>query len=382
MRDNRSDTTAVLDHPEDGASADSQEVPEPAARRRPRFAVPSTRLGKIGAALAVVALLAAGLFGWKYATGLPDDAAFAIGDEVVTRADLDHRAQALRALYGVERPQDPGKLDAFRRDLAKSVAVSMILDQEAEQRGIVIADRKARDVLDRYIAGQFGDGGREAFVRSLANVGTSEPAVLEEIKRQLAVGRLMDEVVGQVSVGDDALRSEFGRRKAELETPERRVVRNIVVGARQEALDVLRALRSGAAIEQLAAQRSLDASTRNSGGSLGEMRRDQLEPGVSDAVFAAAEGAYYGPVQGRFGWNVGRVDRVLAVEPARFDAVKHPLRETLIGEETLRRWRDWLGEVIRAADVEYAPEYRPKDPDSPPTASNPATPDQAERGPR
>lgn len=382
MHDNPSDATTLLDDQPDeatGAAEDAPDAAEPERRARPRRWVPSSRRGKAAATLVVVLAVAAGFLVWRQATSLPEEAAFVIGDHVVTRDELSQRERSLRALYGVERPKQSAKLDTFRRDLAKSVAVSLILDQAAQQRGIAIADTQARDVLDRYISAQFGDEGRQAFIRSLGNVGTSEPAVLDEIKRQLAVGRLMDDVVGKVSVGEDSLRAAFEKRKAELATPGRRVVRNIVVSSRREALDVLRGLRAGAPFAKVAAQRSLDGSTRRSGGLLGELGRDQFERAVGDAVFAVGPGDFYGPVKGQFGWNVGRVDRIKPPAPARFADVKATLRETLLGEQTLRRWRDWLGERIRAADVEYAPEFQPADPDAPPAVPGSGTND---RGPR
>lgn len=369
MHDNPSDATTLLDDEPDEATAAAEDAPdtaEPERRARPRRWVPSSRRGKAAATLVVVLAVAAGFLVWRQATSLPEEAAFVIGDQVVTRDDLSQRERSLRALYGVERPKDSAKLDTFRRDLAKSVAVSLILDQAAQQRGITIADKQARDVLDRYVSTEFGDEGRQAFISSLGNVGTSEPAVLGEIKRQLAVSRLMDEVVGKVSIGEDSLRAAFTKRKSELATPERRVVRNIVVASRRDASDVLRRLRADASFAKVAAQRSLDGSTRGSGGLLGELGRDQFEPEVGDAVFEVGRGDFYGPVKGQFGWNVGRVDRIKPPTPARFADVKTALRETLLGEETLRRWRDWLAERIRAADVEYAPEFEPADPDAPP----------------
>lgn len=343
--------------------------------------LPTSRRGKVLLA-SVVGLVLAMLVGaavWVRA-GLPDGAAFGYGDRVVTIDELDRRARSLKALYGVEAPTDPAKIDGFRRDLAKSVAVGMILDEAASERGIVIAGKQARDVLDRYITAQFGDGGREAFVQSLGNVGTSEREVLDEIKRQLAVGRLMEQVVGKASIGDDRLRGAFAKRKAELGVPERRVVRNIVLGSEHEAKDVLGRLRAGADIKRIAAEYSLDASTKQSGGLLGELTREQLEGPVGDAVFETSAHKAYGPVKGEFGWNVGRVDRVLPPEPAEFGAVRDSLRETLRAEESLDRWRDWLAERIRAAEVDYAPDYLPADPDAPPAVNAPGPP--SARAPR
>lgn len=371
MRDNPSDTATLVDDEEPGSAAevdDSRDADDDPSRRI-RLRVPASRRGKtaLAAVLVLVIGAAAAVLIWVRLSGLPDGAAFAFDDHVVTRADLDKRGQALEALYGVVAPDEPAKRDAFRRDLAKSVAVSMILDDAAKQRRIVVADKQARDVLDRYVTSQFGDEGRAAFARALGNVGTSERAVLDEIKRQLAVGRLMDQVVGDVSIDEDALRAAFAKRKTELGVPERRAVRNIVVAQRNEAREVLGQLRSGVSFEKVAAARSLDGSTRESGGRLGELSRDELEPAVADAVFGIAPGQLYGPVKGEFGWNVGRVDRVEPPEPARYDDVEKTLKQTLTSEESLRRWREWLAQRIREAGVEYADEFQPADPDAPPT---------------
>ncbi|SNR49816.1 Ribonucleotide reductase, small chain [Haloechinothrix alba] len=51
---------------------------------------------------------------------------------------------------------------------------------------------------------------------------------------------------------------------------------------------------------------------------------------------------------------------------ATFDDVAEDLRAQLQNEQTLNAWRDWLAERIRAADVAYADQYRPDNPDAPP----------------
>ena len=343
-----------------------------------RGVFPSSGRGRafVVGVVALVLVLGGGTAGWQL-SGLPENAAFAYGDRVVSQDELDARVQSLRALYGVEPPADASKLDGFRRDVAKSVAVSMILDRAGEDRKIVVSDKQARDVLDRYVAGQFGEGGRDEFVRALGNVGTSERAVLDEIKRQIAVGRLMDQVIGEVSISDDDLRREFDNRKQHLGVPERRVVRNLVVGSEQEGNGVLEELKAGTPIETVAAARSLDASSKKAGGMLGELTRDQLEGPVADAAFAAPQGGVYGPVPGRFGWNVGRIDQVLHPVPPEFAQVRDSLRQTLQTERSLQRWREWLSEQIRSADVEYAPNYQPANPYAAPDANTSGKPGSA-----
>lgn len=331
--------------------------------------VPGSRRAKSLLSVVLVLVLGAGVGSliWLRSTSLPEDAAFAYGDRVVTVDELDARVQVLRALYGVEPPSNPARREAFRGDVAKSMALSMILDRSAAEHHIVIADRQARDVLDRFIAERYG-GSRYRFVQALGNVGTAEHEVIEEIKRQIAVGELMDKVVGQVRISDDQLRSAFEKRSEEMGLPERRVLRNIVVASEQAARAVFEQLRNGVPFERVAVQRSLDASTKRTGGLLGALSREQLEHSVGRAAFAVQAGEFYGPVRSRHGWNIGRVERILPPAPPQFDQVRKQLENTLKAEESLRRWRSWLSEQLRRAEIEYSDNYRPTHPAAPPGA--------------
>jgi len=318
----------------------------------------------IGATLALV--LGAVAMAWQPWAGLPDGAAFAVGDRAVTAEQLDERVETLRALYGVVPPEDPAALDAFRRDTAKSVAVSMLLDRLAAERNIVVPAVQARDVLDRFIASRYRS--RAAFVQSLGEAGTSEPQVLAEITRQLTVGRLMDSTSRQVRVSDAELRAEFERRKDTLGVPERRTLRNIVVRTREDAQAVVSELRAGVPFATVAARHSLDGSTRRSGGLLGTLSERELAAPVAAAAFAVGRGELYGPVRGKYGWNIGRVDAIEPARPPEFAQVRDALREQLRTERAFEHWRSWLGRQIHEADISYADRYRPAHPDAPPSS--------------
>ena len=67
-------------------------------------------------------------------------------------------------------------------------------------------------------------------------------------------------------------------------------------------------------------------------------------------------------MKGPQGWNVGVVTEVLPFQPATLDRVTDELRGALEVEESQRRWSAWLVEQLRAADIEYADDYRPEDP--------------------
>ncbi|MFR9805059.1 peptidyl-prolyl cis-trans isomerase [Pseudonocardia sp. RS010] len=332
--------------------------------------LPQGRVGRIGlAAGAVVVVAALVVGGIRWFTALPADAAFRSVGTTVTEAQLAQRLEALEALYGIRAPSDPDGADRFRRESAKAVAVDMAVQQAAAERGIVTAELQARGELDKIIADK-GPDGRKQFVALLGQVGASEQDVVDELVRQDTTRRLYDDVTkGLPEVTEDDLHKAFDERRDLMAVPEQRHVRNLVVRTKEDADAALKRAVGGEDFGAVARQVTLDGSTRDSGGDLGLVAADQLENGFAAAAFGAAPQAFFGPVQTRFGWNVGQVTEIVPAKPLSFEQVHEDLRTTLASERALSTWQQFLTDRIADADIEYADAYRPADPDSPPVAS-------------
>lgn len=331
---------------------------------------PRRRRWRILLAAGLALLVAASItsFVWLRATVLPADAAFRVGDHVVSVDDLNHENDTMRALYGVQPPTDPARLDQFHRDSAKAYAVAIILDDAARDAHIVIPDKTAQDVLNKFVSDQLGDGpdAQAGFVNALGQAGTTQAAVLNEIKRQLAVRQLMDQKTPAPQISEDQIRQAFTQRQVSLGTPEQRHLMNIVVADKAGADNVISQLQQGHAFADVAKTTSLDQSTRDSGGDLGQVAAAQLDPNYAEAAFAAPLNGTFGPVQTQAGWDVGQVTQITPAVPATYDKVHDQLRDQLALERTTQDWREWLGAQIWAADVVYADDYRPADPTAAP----------------
>jgi peptidyl-prolyl cis-trans isomerase C len=199
----------------------------------------------------------------------------------------------------------------------------------------------------------------------------SEQDVLDEVRRQLTVRQLFDEVAGDIEISDEDVDAYVEEHAAELAIPEQRRLRHVVTETEAEAADVVRRLGAGEPIAELAAALSLDQSTRASGGDLGWVARSQLLPEFADAAFGAPAGAVFGPVHTELGWHVGAVEEVLAGRAVTRDEVAESVRERLRVEEALSVWRAHLAALLEGADVRYADEYRPENADEPPAADLP-----------
>lgn len=298
---------------------------------------------------------------------LPDTAVMRIGDDVVEVSELEARIESLEALYGVVPPSDVDKRDDFRRDAAQSLAVSLVIQQEAEERGIVVPRKRAETELAKIVSEQLG-GDRAAFDQYLEQAGLSENVILDEITRTLVNQRLFEDVVADVEPATEAdAKAEFDERADEMRAPERRRLSNIVVETKAVAQQVLDQLEGGASFATVARRVSLDPATKELGGDLGLRAAEELDPTYGEAAFAAEEGGLFGPVQSEYGWNVGLVREVVPGEPFTFAGVKQTLLESLTTAAQLDVWRSYLREALTDADVEYADDYRPDDPDSLPS---------------
>lgn len=232
-----------------------------------------------------------------WATALPEDAVLKVGDTVATEDQFQQRVQVLEALYGVKPPKQGSELSKFNRDAVKSIAVSLIIDRAAEREQVVVADKKAQEALDKIIDQQL-PGGRDDFVKFLSSQGIAERHVVDEVKRQLAINTLLQQITAGVpAVTAEQVRKEYQDRKKEMVSPETRHLRNIVVNSEDTASRILQQAREGADFSQLAAEHSLDQSTKDKGGDIGELTADQLDKQFAEAAFKAGDKSVFGPVK-------------------------------------------------------------------------------------
>lgn len=334
--------------------------------------VTRTRRLLVVATVLVAAVSAATYVAVARTGDLPDGVAAKVNGVVVTETAVESRMNALEALYGVAKPTTEQLRDSFPRDTAKSIVVEQLMQDAARDRGIVIADKSVSDALATLIEQRYPEGGRRAFVAALGEMGASEQQVRDEIEQQMMVARLFDDVTKDVSVPESEVRQAFQERRATLGTGEQRLIRNIVVETRKDALEVLAALRSGASFAAVAKRSSLDGATRDKGGLLGTVTADQLDKQYATSAFAAALGQPFGPVHTAHGWNVGLVESAFPARAATFAAVSEQLKARLEQEKWGAAWTDWLRELIANADVEYAETYRPADPDGVPEMALPS----------
>jgi peptidyl-prolyl cis-trans isomerase C len=111
----------------------------------------------------------------------------------------------------------------------------------------------------------------------------------------------------------------------------------IVVKTLDESRAVLSALAGGASFEALAAERSLDQTTRGKGGDLGWLPRGMLLPSFEAAVFALGPGAVSAPIQTGLGFHVVRVDERDAGAVPPFEEIQAAVAAAIVNDALAAR---------------------------------------------
>jgi peptidyl-prolyl cis-trans isomerase C len=158
------------------------------------------------------------------------------------------------------------------------------------------------------------------------------PEVVQQIElanQQILVGAYLQDYDKKHPIGDDQLKQEYEKLKAQLGNKEYNV-RHILVETEAEAKAIIAQLGKKAKFEKLAAEKSKDAGSKEHGGSLGWAVPSNFVPPFASALVKLKKGEYTKePVQSQFGWHVIKLDDERELKVPTFEQLKPQLQQRL-----------------------------------------------------
>lgn len=255
--------------------------------------------------------------------GNPDQQAVATVNGVPITAETYNRElarfEAGRAALGFEVSDEA----AYRDQVLDLLIENELIRQAAVARGITISDEQIDSEVNAVVD-EFGQDYFDSWLQT--NYYT-----LDEFREETRLGLLTDQLLPQVL---DAVPASAEQVHA----------RHILVNSQGEAETVLTRLQNGEDFAALAADYSVDVTTKDQGGDLGWFPRGGLlVPEVEDAAFSLQVNEVSGVIASAWGYHI--------VQTLEFD----PNRE--IDQETQQRLRQdavqrWLDSLRSAADIQ------------------------------
>ena len=205
---------------------------------------------------------------------------------------------------------------AYRQQILDLLIEQELIRQQAAQQGISVSNAEVEDVINAMIA----ETGQEYFNGWLQTNYYTLEEFREVIRLDLLTNRLLEPVVNAVPT-----------------TAEHVHARHILVNSETEAQAVLTRLQNGEDFAALAAQFSVDVTTRDNGGDLGWFPRGGLlVPEVEEAAFNLQPGAVSGVIRSAWGYHIVQT---LEFDPNR--EIEYETRQRLI-EKAIEEWRQNL----------------------------------------
>jgi peptidyl-prolyl cis-trans isomerase C len=256
-----------------------------------------------------------------------------------------------------ERPAG-GRLAVLQAGEVARVGESTLADADL-QRLIppeireTVTGAEVRDIVDRWVRTEL------LFQRAMQEGLDRDPEVAarrRDAERDLlADAYLQRELENRVRVGSDEIQAYYRQHQAEY-TQELQL-KHILVDTREEAEEILQALRGGAGFEDLARQRSTDP-TAAGGGDLGFLGKGAMNPAFEPHVFGLQPGEYAGPIATTFGYHIVKVAaRRPATDPLHFDAARDEIMHNLMLQKQQAAQAQILADLRRESPALVAPSW-------------------------
>lgn len=156
-----------------------------------------------------------------------------------------------------------------------------------------------------------------------------------------------DTLKKEVSYTDDDLQNYLSINQEDFRTPEKRAVRHILI--KNDAADsaertaaVEAALAEGQDFATVASIYSEDLGSRDNGGLMGELSRDDLAANLSDAAFALQEGEISAKVADSFGTHFLKVDKIIPPSVPAFESIRSRVAAAYVADRARDLYQEKL----------------------------------------
>ena len=232
--------------------------------------------------------------------------------------------------------------------------------QLAQKRGINISDRETQQMLMEIRAGN-GLLDDEIYRETLRKEQLTPAQYEQDAREQLMILKLASrEAKEGILLSEDDLIEYYEKHREEYRLPDGFLLKQILILVPEadqhedmmaKAESVVLRLRSGTDFNEMVQKYSQGPEARDNG-VIGFIQIGQMLAEVESAVSDLPPGGISEPVITTAGIHIFGVDEVRRGKYLSFEEVKSRVREQLFQERVVHRYRAWLHDIRKAAQVE------------------------------
>jgi peptidyl-prolyl cis-trans isomerase SurA len=275
-----------------------------------------------------------------------------VNDDIVTLREVER-------FVSVEKKSRYSSMNEYVRNMALRDKIDTFIDgllvsQQARKLKIEVSDKEVEGAVENIRKQNLISDTelREQLKRE--NIDYKD--FIQGIRLSMTRSRVLSRAVAQdVAVDDKSLQAYYDRNQGDFADEEYRLQQVFVSSQKADGADTARraleALDDGKPFGEVAREFS-DEPSRDQGGDIGFVRKQDLMPELREAIKPLAVGAYTRVVQTPFGYHIIRLNEVKKGEVTDFELVKDRVKETLFQKESEKRYKEYVAKLKSSAYIE------------------------------
>ncbi|MBU0687513.1 MAG: peptidylprolyl isomerase [Candidatus Margulisbacteria bacterium] len=230
-------------------------------------------------------------------------------------------------------------LSLLRQNLIDQIIDVVLIVEGASEEGISASGQEIEDKI-KEVKDRFPESGE--FQASLTKQGLTLDDLVWDIKAQILKEKLIEYFSKKFAVSDEETLAFYWRNKEMFVQSPKLRLNQIVLTTSFEARDVRKRIVEGENFEELARKYSKDFGSRDFGGDLGYVAREDLDPEVAEAAFSLKISEVSPVVKSPLGYHLLLVSEKIAGRSSAFDDVKVDILMFLQKEKGRGEFDRWL----------------------------------------
>ncbi len=191
------------------------------------------------------------------------------------------------------------------------------------------ATRKSRQKFDTLKKQSFPKAGE--FQKFLARTSYTVSDLLLRVKYGMLTTKIQEKVTkgAKKNVNEAAVAKYYNEHKSTYGKPESRDLRIILTKTEAQAQQAKKEIESGKSFASVAKSKSIDPTSKSTGGEIKGVVKGQEQKALSEAVFAAKTGVLGGPVKTPFGYYIYEVKATHPASQQSLAQVKETVKSQL-----------------------------------------------------
>lgn len=236
----------------------------------------------------------------------------------------------------------------FKENILDSMIEKELVVQEAKKQGIKVSEK---EVESRYNQMKKMFPSTKSFEEALKKAGLTPSKFKVRLREQILMDKIWTKVTKGIEVTEEEMAKYYEKNKDRFKEPEKVKTRHIILGSEKEAKDILKKLKDGGDFAKLAKKYSMDTATKDQGGSLDWMTREQLAPEFADAAFRLNPGEISEVVKTQYGFHIIKLEEKKTEHQKSFEEAKEQVKQELLRERQTKKYQAWVKKLRKKAKI-------------------------------